>query len=82
MTAKQNRSRYEKWKQKHIANADYFVTCLFLGLGTYDRRESNSLVKAREIRRTMEEDYKDINYGRHAMIYVVTKDENLTIFVE
>lgn len=30
----------------------------------------------------MEEEYKNLNFGRPVMIYAVTKDVGLTIFVE
>jgi hypothetical protein len=62
----------ELYEQRQIARAAYFTVCAFLGVGTYDTRESPTLPEAEALAASL---------GRRAMIYAVTP-EGYTIHVK
>lgn len=61
-TVPQTRAEFDA---HHIARAEYFTACRFLGRGKYDRREAPTLEEAKRIGATM---------GGPAMIYAVTPE--------
>jgi hypothetical protein len=76
-----NKKERLAWEKQQLSRAIKFTACMFIGQG-FDVREASSLEEARILKRTMMDEYANLNYGRGVMIYAITKGDNLTIFVE
>ncbi len=79
--SKRNTERRETWTAEYVARSKRFQACMFLGVGKYDRRESDTLEGARAHREAMLSEWAGKNYGRGVVIYAITPN-HLSIFVE